>query len=261
MDERRKYINEYYNDLCVEDERLTTKHGNVEFIITTNYIDKYLKEGDKILEVGAGTGRYSLHYADKGYDVTSIEYVENNLNLLKSKINSNMKIIAEQGDAIDLSRFDDNSFDITLILGPLYHLYTDQDINKAIDEAIRVTKKNGKIFIAFLTNDSIVLSWILKKHNFDKKGYSFDENFTMKRHPNEYFSAFYIDEFENIMKNKLVDKLHLVATDGMSHQFKEIVDTLDDWEYSEWLRFCLLTCERYDLQGYSNHLLYICNKK
>ena len=44
-----------------EDARLIKdKKHSVEFIVTKNYIDKYLKIGDKILEIGAGTGRYSL---------------------------------------------------------------------------------------------------------------------------------------------------------------------------------------------------------
>ena len=76
----------------------------------------------------AGTGRYSLHYASQGYDVTAIEYVQHNLDILKSKIQDGMVIRAEKGDAVDLSRFADDTFDVTLVLGPLYHLYTDFDI-------------------------------------------------------------------------------------------------------------------------------------
>lgn len=96
-------------------------------------------EEERILEVGAGTVAYSLYYASKGYKVNAIEFVEHNLDILKSKITDNMYINAEQGDAVDLSRFKDNTFDITLVLGPLYHSFDDKDINKAISEAIRVT--------------------------------------------------------------------------------------------------------------------------
>ena len=165
-----------------------------------------------------------------------------------------------QGDALDLSRFEDNTFDITLVLGPLYHLYTNEDINKAIDEAIRVTKKNSKVMLAFLTSDSVMIGWTLMKHHFDRKGQAFDNNYKMINQLEEVFSAFYIDEFDKIMSNKEVTKLHMVATDGMSHHFKEIIDELDDYEYNEWVNYHLSTCERLDLQGYSNHMLYICNK-
>ena len=56
-----------------------------------------------------------------------------------------MNIKAFQGDALNLSNIEDNTYDITLVLGPLYHLYNDEDINNAIKEAIRVTKKDGVI--------------------------------------------------------------------------------------------------------------------
>ena len=63
-----------------------------------------------------------------------------------------MNITALQGNCLDLYMYQDNTFDITLVLGPLYHLYDEEDIYKAINEAIRVTKTGGKIFIAFITS-------------------------------------------------------------------------------------------------------------
>ena len=261
MNERLDTLSNFYSTDCSEDSRLLSKHGQVEYIISTTYIDKYLKPGDKILEVGAATGRYSINYAKKGYDVTAIELVQSNLDVLKSKITPDMKIRAEQGDAVDLSRFEDNTFDVTLILGPLYHLYEERDINKAIDEAIRVTKPKGKIYIAFLTNDSVVIDWVLKDHHFDTKGKSFSDTYEMAKELSEIFATFYVDEFDSIMKVKPVNKLHMVATDGMSHHMEDIVDELDDYEFKEWINYNLLSCERHDLQGYSNHMLYICEKE
>ena len=163
MRDRNEILNQFYNEFCDEDKRLEPKHRQLEFLTTDKYIQKYLKPGCRILEVGAGTGKYSLHYAEQGYQINAIEYVQHNLNILKSKITKDMNIIAEQGDAIDLSRFDDETFDIVLVLGPLYHLYTDEDINKCIYEAKRVCKKDGIMMFAYLPNDSIMISWALLK--------------------------------------------------------------------------------------------------
>lgn len=262
MDIRKEILNNFYTNDCDEDIRLSSKHGSIEFITTTTYINKYLKPNSKILEVGAGTGKYSLYYAKEGYDVTAIDYVENNINMLKSKIKDNMNITAEQGDALDLSRFKNDTFDITLVLGPLYHLYTDDDINQAIKEAIRVTKKNGIIGFSYLTNDSIMIDWALKKHHLiDGYNKTFDENFKMTSVPEEVFRAFYIDEFKDVMSKHDVEYLNNIATDGMSHHMKEEIDSLTDEEFDIWLKYHLSTCEREDLQGYSNHMLYLCKKK
>jgi len=60
--EENKYLIDYYNQ-GFEDERLATRVGSVEFLTTMRYIEKYLKPGDRIIEIGAGTGRYSHVFA------------------------------------------------------------------------------------------------------------------------------------------------------------------------------------------------------
>ena len=259
MSNRKEIISNHYNNYD-EDNRLIKDHThNLEFIISKEYIQKYLKEDDKILEIGAGTGRYSIYYAEKGYDVTAIEYVEHNLEILKSKIKSNMKIRAEQGDAVDLSRFKDNKFDVTLVLGPLYHLYDDEDINKAIAESIRVTKQNGIIAIAYITSDGTFVDWGID-HLLDGYPNDFDNNFKLIRYQEGIFAPFYIEEFKNIMSKHNVTLLHNIATDGLANIMSDKINNLTDEEFKVWTKYQLSVCEREDLQGYSCHMLYICRK-
>lgn len=182
-------LKDYYST-GVEDKRLQAdKAHQVEFLTTTRYIDKYLKPNDKILEVGAGTGVYSIYYAEKGYEVKSLELVPENINILKSKITKDMNINVTEGTALDLSCYENNTFDMTLVLGPLYHLYTEEDKKKAIEEALRVTKPNGYLYIAYLTNDSVMLSYGLKKRHLLDKGL-FDENYKFYDKPEEIFTTF-----------------------------------------------------------------------
>jgi len=83
-----------------EDKRLNiSKAHSIEFLTTTAFIDKYLKEGMKILDIGAGTGAYSIYYAKKGYDVTAVDPVKRNVDNIKSKvIMDKMKIDIKQGN-------------------------------------------------------------------------------------------------------------------------------------------------------------------
>ena len=161
-------LENYYNNYDEDSRLVRDKTHTIEFITTTNFIDKYLKKGDRILEVGAGTGRYTIHYAQKGYKVDAVELVEKNLNILKSKITNDLDVNAIQGNCLNLDMFENDTFDITLILGPLYHLYTEDDAKKAIEEAIRVTKKHGKIIIAYITDDAVVLSYGVRKGNLKR---------------------------------------------------------------------------------------------
>ena len=77
----------YYNKFN-EDKRLNTRHGQVEFITSMKYIKEYLKEfnNPKILDVGAGTGKYSINLANDGYDVTALEVVKHNLKVIQKNI-------------------------------------------------------------------------------------------------------------------------------------------------------------------------------
>ncbi len=260
--ERKEILNQFYSNDCDEDMRLLSNHGRVEFLTTIKYVDSFLKPNDKILEIGAGTGRYSLYYADKGYDVTAIEYVNHNLDILKSKIKDQMNIKAMQGDALDLSRFTDNTFDITLVLGPLYHLYTDEDINKAISEALRVTKPNGVLGLAYLTDDSIMVSYVLKKrHLLDKENRAFTDDYRIVVKPEEVFRSFRVDEFKKMLDKYDIDYLKQIATDGIAHHVKEYIDSLSEEEFEVWMKYHLTTCERQDLIGYSNHILYLGRKR
>ena len=72
--------------------------------------------------------------------------------------------------------------------------------------------------------------------------------------PLAFVIAFDIDKFD-------VELLHNVATDGFTHHVKDKIDSLSKEEFDVWMRYHLSTCEREDLQGYSNHMLYICRKK
>lgn len=260
MDNRESLINNHYNNYDEDNRLVKDNTHNVEFLVTKEYIEKYLKENDKILEIGAGTGRYSLYYASQGYDVTAIEFVQHNLDILTSKIQKDMKIVAEQGDAVNLSRFADNTFDVTLVLGPLYHLYEDDDIRKAISEAIRVTKKDGIVMIAYITSDGVFADWAVD-HLIDGYPVDFDENFKLTRYPEGIFAPFYIKEFKEIMSEFDVEYLHNVATDGIVNIISDKINNLSKEEYNVWVKYQLSVCEREDLQGYSCHMLYICRKK
>lgn len=149
-------INKTY-EIFNEDTRLNhSKAARVEFLTTVRYIEKYLKDGDKLLDIGAGAGEYSLYFAEKGHEVSVLELSDNNIASFRRKIKAHHKIDLRQGNAVDLSCYDENSFDIVLLFGPLYHLHNEVDRQKCISEAKRVCKADGKIFFAFIGNDMVI---------------------------------------------------------------------------------------------------------
>ena len=141
-------INRTY-DIFNEEARLHSKATRVEFLTTIKYIEKYLKPEMKILDIGAGAGEYSLYFAEKGFDVTAIELADSNIAAFRKKLKPEHNIKLSQGNAVDLSCYPDENFDIVLMFGPLYHLHSENDRQKAIAEAKRVAKKDAVLFFCF----------------------------------------------------------------------------------------------------------------
>lgn len=256
------YLNDYYSNYD-EEGRLLCRHGSVEFLTTTRYIDQYLREGMKVLEVGAGTGRYSLHYAAKGFQVEAIELIEYNIEHFKNNKTADMNINIHQGNACDLSIYKDDSFDITLLLGPLYHLFNIADKKKAIAEALRVTKPQGILFVAFIMNDAVILDWGLKSGNLTRgmKEGIISDDFHCISSPEQLFEMSTVYEIHDLMNSFPIVKLHMVASDGMTNHFRESIDNADDELFAAWLQYHFYTCEREDLIGFSNHGLYVGRKQ
>ncbi len=257
-----EYIKKYYNRYD-EDSRLDRKHTKIEFLTTVEYVNKYLRPGMRLLEVGAATGRYSLHFANKGYQVDSIELVEHNINIFKSKIKPEHNINLQQGNALDLNMYKDNTFDVTLILGPMYHMYTIEDKNQVVKEALRVTKQGGKVCFAYISHDAVIVSWGLLDGNLNKENVSkmFTDDYKCLSTPEELFSMFHVEEFNELVNKYNINHLHTVATDGVAPFFPEQFKELSDEVYEEWIKYHLFVCEREDLMGFSNHILYIGEKK
>ena len=253
-------LERYYNKFC-EDKRLTRKHGQVEYITSMKYIHDYLgdNENAKILDVGAGTGRYSVQLANEGYDVTAIELVKHNLGILKSK-GSTVK--AMQGTALDLSRFPENTFDMTLVFGPMYHLYKFEDKVKVLQEAKRVTKVNGVILIAYCMNEFSVLTYGFKENNIREciDNRKLTDDFHIISEPEDLYDYVRIEDINKLNKEATLQRIKLIAADGPANYMRPVLNAMDEDTFQLFINYHLSTCERPDLLGASGHTLDILRK-
>ena len=262
IEKRIENLNYIYGQFD-EDKRLTgSRQGQLEYFITMNYINKFAKPGDKILDIGAGTGRYSVELAKRGCYVSAVELVESNLEILKKNAKGLNNIEAFHGDALKLDRFKNENFDVTLLFGPMYHLYEENEWHKALDEAIRVTKKGGVILTAFLSVHAIMVNNYLSgdfKEGIEK---NFDKSYKVKHFMEQMFTGFEIEEFENLFSGKPVDYIATVATDSILEMAEKNSDfKMSDEDFKEFSKYQLNFCEKREMLGLSSHLLHICRKK
>ncbi len=261
--ERIEALKNYY-ETHNEDERFSLKSGMVEFLTTVHYIEKYLKPGMKIIEIGAGTGRYSHYFAKNGYRVDAVELMECNIEVFKQNTDPSEHITIMQGDAVNLCNISSGQYDITLLLGPMYHLYTEEEQKAAMREAMRVTKKGGVVFAAYCNNDMTVYQFGFRRGAF--RGSAYDElidfeTFKLSSTPKEIFALYRKEDIDALMKDFRAERLHYVGTDMLTHLLSSEINRMDDHTFDLYMKYHLCICERPDMVGTTNHMLDIFRKE
>ena len=279
-------IEKYYNKFH-EEHRLTTRHGQVEFRTTLHYIEEAIRwlsdaerriETDydwksvknradrvglglstsplKIADIGAGTGRYSVELCHRGYDVTAVELVKHNLEILRAK-HENIK--TWQGDARNLSFLDDKSFDITLLFGPLYHLHGDEEKLKALTEARRITKKGGIILVAYVMNEYSVISYCFKEHKWSEvaaKGGLCPDFHTICTEEDLY-DYVRLEDIDRLNKAAGLERIKIISADGAADYMRRELNEMSPEEFEAFCAFQLANCERPELVGAGSHCVDI----
>lgn len=250
-------LEQYYNKFC-EEKRLSRRHGRVEFIVSMEYIHKYLAgiSQPKIIDIGAGTGRYSVYLADEGYDVTAVELVKYNLGILKAKGSS---VKAYHGNALNLHRFADESFDMALLFGPMYHLYTMEDKVQALKEAARVTKPGGYILVAYCMNEYGVLSYGFRDGNVKEclADGRLTQDFRCVSKPKDLYDYVRLEDIGRINEAAGLKRIQIIAPDGPADYMRQALNAMDEETFGLFIKYQLSVCERMDLIGASAHTVDI----
>lgn len=255
---------DYYNKFN-EDRRLTSRYGQVEFRTSMKYIHEYIdknrnKEEIRILDIGAGTGRYSVALAEEGYDVTAVELVKYNLGILKKK-NSSVKAI--QGNALRLKKLADDQFDLTLLFGPMYHLFGFEDKLKALSEAKRVTKPGGVILVAYCMNEYSVITYAFKEKHISEcmEQGRISDNFQTISTEEDLYDYMRLENIDELNKAADLERIKIISPDGPANYIRPFLNQLSDEEFELFVQYQMSTCERMDLIGAGAHTVDILRKK
>lgn len=252
-------IEKYYNKFN-EDKRLTHRHGIVEYTISMKYIQKYiLKTPSKIIDIGAGTGRYSVALSDLGHDVTAVELVKHNLNVIKEK---SKKVNAILGNALNLQKFADNTFDIAILFGPMYHLFTYEDKLKALKEAKRVTKTGGFIFVGYVMNEYAFIKHAIIDGNLRKalNENKLDKNYQILSTEKDLYSYSRLYEIDKLKDALNLKREVIFAPDGATDYIRKYINALSEDDFKEYIKYQETICEFPELLGASSHVVDVLQK-
>ena len=256
-----KNLIDYYNKFN-EDKRLTRRHGIVEYQTTMKYISQYISKikKPKVIDIGAGTGKYSIALAERGCNVVAVDLIKHNLMTLKTKTDKVKTIL---GNAINLHMFEDNTFDLVLLFGPMYHLITEEEKIRAIKEAKRITKKGGIILISYYMNEYAILTEGFKNNNIKNaiQNNLVDEFFHVAPKKTDLYSMVRIEDIDRYREIAKLKRIKIIAQDGPSDYMRPILNQMDEETFNLYIKYHQSICERPELLGASSHVLDILKKE
>ena len=257
------YIETFYADKD-ESNRFKTQHGKVEYLTTMHYINQYLYpySGYTVAEIGAGTGAYSFEIASMGHTVTAVDLLDKHVEILKSRADTErLPVTVIKGNAVKLD-LPDSEFDMVLLLGPMYHLFTVQEQRAALREACRICKPNGVIFIAYCLQDATIFNFLFREKHISAytEHYINHKDYSLINNEKEFFNLYRIPDIDRLLRNLDVTMEHRIASDGLTNYARSDIDALSKIEFAEYMQWHFATCERSDMIGCSHHLLDIVRK-
>ncbi|WEM43842.1 class I SAM-dependent methyltransferase [Photobacterium sp. DA100] len=263
---QEEYMN-YYANFDEEKRLLCQNITRIEFDTTLSVLEPYINSASHLTELGAATGRYSLHYAQQGMHVTAVELVPE----LVEQLNSNAKsqyldLAVYEANATNVSFIENATQDIVLILGPLYHIQSRSDREAVLKEANRILKPNGVVAIAYISrffvagllakmSKSLVSPEVLSELN--------ESGLVTSPDVDPFFRTGYFAkplEIEDLAVQAGFSVESHIATDGYVRFIGQEVNQLNEQQYQAWFKYHLSTCFEQSLLGSSNHGLVIAKK-
>ena len=258
------HLTEYYGKYN-EEKRLLHRYGQIEYRTTMKYIEDCIggRKNLQILDVGCATGRYLLPLAEEGHAMTGIDYVNYNLGILRQKAERlGLQVTAKQGDARDLSKLQEDHYDIVLYLGPMYHLFTEDDKVRALKEARRVLKPSGFLLVGYIMNEFGVIRYGVMDGNIAdsfEQG-KLDDAFHIRNTEEDLFSFDRTEDIERYREKADLLRVKILSQDGATNYMRQAVTALSDEAFEKYYEYHLSICERADLLGAGCHTLDILTK-
>lgn len=271
----------YDNSPGMEWERLDRDwYQRIEYEVTLHFIHKYLSAEDRIIDIGAGPGRYAIHFMERQHPITLVDLSPALLEKAYQEIEKRQLTSHLAGryvrNAIDLSRIASDSYDVTLLLGPLYHLTKHEDRKKAVQEALRVTKPGGYIFSATITR-FCSLRDVFRWDPAAARAYIFDRKEDIDRmldtcvyenpeeDPRKFTDAYFspTQEVPELYDAASIRLIEAFSCEGIAAFFNDKVNQLVDSEetWQRLLQLIIPTCVEPSMLGAGEHCVFVGQKK
>lgn len=269
MESDASIVQAFYNANAELEWRRLDEHP-FEFLLTTHMMERYIRPGERVLDIGGGPGRYAIHFAQRGCDVTLVDLAEENTRLAREKAAEvGVKIETRTADCLDLASLRLGRFDHVFLMGPLYHLLDPADRSRAVALALDCLKPGGKFYASFIQVFAGLLFDLKNGGNIVLDSISpdscalIDAVVTGDDYRGRAFTRACFTHSRNIlpfMAQFPLKKLHFFGQEGILSPNEPEILLRDDEEIACWLEIAKKYLEVPELLALSEHAMYIGEK-
>lgn len=238
----------------------------MEFAMNLKLLEEYLPEPPaRVLDVGGGPGRYAIHLARMGYEVTLLDLSASNLALARQKAAEAGVTLAGfvHGNALDLRPFAPDSFDAVLVMGPMYHLLAHAERLQALREAHRVLRPGGVAAVAFINRYGTVrvhqAEWTVR--NLSRVREELRTGLRLREEGGFADSwSIHPAEVRPLLGEAGFAFLDMVASEGIRSDYDGPVNHLTGEDWAAWIDLDYRIGKDPAVQGAAVHLLAVARK-
>lgn len=271
MKEDIEKVKKYYDDGPQTEWDRLDQHP-FEFILTTYMMDKYIRPGDRVLDIGGGPGRYSVYYAQKGCEVTLVDLSEGNIEFAKKMAQEKqVPLRAVAKNCLELAQLDLGEYDHVFLMGPLYHLGEEKERELAVRLALEKLKAGGNLYCSFIMNFAGIIFDMKNGPGFleeDLKNEFFGKVLDSIVTGTEYAGPAFAPvcfisprQIVPFMSRFALDQLHLFGQEGILSPNENQILGFPQAEIDLWVETAKKFLEIPELLTYSEHAMYIGRKR
>ncbi len=269
MESDTSIIQAYYDANAELEWRRLDEHP-FEFLLTTHMMERYIRPGERVLDIGGGPGRYAVHFAQRGCAVTLVDLSAENVRLARQKAEeANVALKTYVKNCLQLGELQLGSFDHVFLMGPIYHLLDPADQTRAVETALSYLRPGGKLYVSFIQVFAGMLYDLKNGGNIIRDSTEPDTKPIVEAvavgddYRGRAFTRACFTHQRNIlpfMEQFPLEKLHLFGQEGILSPNEPEILLRDDEEIACWLEIAKKYLEVPELLALSEHAMYIGKK-
>lgn len=238
-----------------------SRASGLEFHYTKKILGKHIMPDSSIIELGCGGGYYGVYFADKCAKYVGIDITPENIAVFEKKIKHSgfYHVRASVGDATNLYNIGNNSFDVVLCLGPMYHL-PPKERELVFTECKRIAKPGAVLAFAYISAMGAYLKAVLMRS--DQYPNKETNEYALKQGTDDQKTGlFFYATPEQMAESAKNHGLEIIKNAGVDFTFNDnIINNMNDEKFEAWLELTDYMFENESCSGLANHSLLICRK-